>query len=91
MILGMTRLWRGTPWLLIVIGILSVFTGLRDIYAPRFLSYSHTSNAEKSGLAPLLLVTGVIWLVAGIGAFRKLRLNPEGKEEPVVRTISGPQ
>jgi hypothetical protein len=79
------------PWLFLVIGLLSIGKALLDIYVPGFLSVSHLSNADRASMAPVQLVAGALWLVAGLGGLSKSRRNPEGKVDPVVRTIFGPQ
>jgi hypothetical protein len=68
MIHSMARLRKITPWLFLVLGLLSILTVLRNLYAPGFLNISHASNADRASLAPLQLVTGGLWLVAGLGA-----------------------
>jgi hypothetical protein len=91
MIRPMARLRKITLRLFLVLGLLSILTALRNLYAPGLFNISHLSNADRAGLAPLQLVTGVLWLLAGFGGLFKIRRNPEGKEEPVVKTIFGPQ
>ncbi len=72
----MTKRWKIASWVWLGIGLLSIFTALRNIYAPGFLSFSHLSTADRTSLAPLQLVAGVLWLVAGVGSLFKARRNP---------------
>jgi hypothetical protein len=85
----MTRLRKITPWLNLLIGLLWILMGLRNIYMPGFLSLTHLSNADKASLAPIELVVGVLWLAGGLVGLFKGRHNPEGKLDVGVTTILG--
>ena len=86
----MTNLRKIMPWLNLVIGLLWILTGLRNIYMPGFLSISHLSNADKAGLAPMDLIVGVLWFAGGLVGLCQVRRNPEGKVDLGVTTILGP-
>jgi hypothetical protein len=85
----MTRLRKITPWLNLVIGLLWILMGLRNIYMPDFLSLTNLSNADKASLAPIELVVGVLWLAGGLVGLFKGRHITEGKLDVGVTTILG--
>jgi hypothetical protein len=86
----MTRLGKITPWLNLVIGLLWILMGLRNIYMPDFMSFTHLSNADKASLAPIELVVGILWLAGGLVGLFKGRRNPEGRLDVGATTILGP-
>jgi len=49
------------------------------------------SIAHRRILVPIEVATGVLWLAAGLSGLFKTRRNPEGKVEPALTTILGPQ
>ncbi len=67
----MTGVWRITPWLLLLTGVVWVLMVLRNMYAPEFLSFTHPPHAQRMTLAPLQLASGALCIVAGIGGLRR--------------------
>lgn len=69
------KLWKITPWLLILTGLVWTLTVLRNLYLPEFLNFSHLSHAEKVSYVPLQLAAGVLCLVAGVGSLWSAKRN----------------
>jgi hypothetical protein len=67
----MTGVWKITPWLLLLTGVVWVLTVLRNIYAPELLSFTHLPRVERMSLAPLQLASGALCIVAGIAGLRR--------------------
>jgi hypothetical protein len=80
-----------TPWLFLSQGLMWIFTALRAVYWPRLLSFSHLSIAHRRSLVPVELATGLISLASPYRGFSRARRNPEGKVDPYITTIFGPQ
>jgi hypothetical protein len=79
------------PWLNLTTGLIWIFIALRAAWWPRFPSLSHMSIAHRRSLVPIEVAAGVLWLAAGVAGLFKARRNPEGKVEPAITTIFGPQ
>jgi hypothetical protein len=67
----MTGVWKITPWLLLLTGIVWVLTVLRNLYAPELLNFTHLPHGERMSLAPLQLASGALCIVAGIAGLRR--------------------
>jgi hypothetical protein len=77
-----------TAWLNLLAGLLWLSIPLRNVYFPHFPSVARLSNPRAS-IAPVQVVTGIIWLVVAWKNFSSVRRNPEGKTEPAIQTLFG--
>jgi hypothetical protein len=87
----MAKLAKSAPWLNLSAGLVWTLLALSNFFGLGFLKISTHPHTTDPFLALVQLFTGIIYLWLAAAGLLNARRNPEGKPEPVVRTLLGPQ